>query len=439
MEPSAARPIIDSASGSASTFSAPSTAESRPRISGPLMRLKSKRWSRLNTGAANCAIFCGSVVAKTKTTRGGGSSRILRRAFHASRVSMWASSMMYTFQRVSPDGAYIARSRRSRASSTPRFEAASISTTSRLDAPDQMRTHDTHWPHGSPDASRFSQLSAIASTRARVVFPVPRGPHNRYPCATLPLAIAPRNVLETCVCTATSAKFFGRYFRANEITLRAQCWMRGLLAGTGTVPAACPLAPASSKSPLVPSTQYSASVKKPRAPARMHGIPRQYSRPEEATKDTAYRCYLRGPDGVGGLTPFGTWSSEKTKPLYHGLRVGNSPDFPAAESDQYARGGAATTGQSEVSPSSRQASSSASSNASAAVRASSSETSRCSTTRSRVGVQTETSTPSRATFLATLAASSPGARSTMTMFVSGGMTVAAIARSTTWAKSAARA
>ena len=46
------------------------------------------------TGAADWAIFCGSVVAKTNTTRGGGSSRILRSAFHASRVSMCASSTM---------------------------------------------------------------------------------------------------------------------------------------------------------------------------------------------------------------------------------------------------------------------------------------------------------------------------------------------------------
>src|SRR5688500_740700 len=113
----------------------------------------------------------------------------------------------------------------------------------------------------------------------------------------------------------------------------------------------------------------------------MHGIPRQYSRPDEATKDTAYRCYLRGPDGVGGLTPFGTWSNGKTKPLHHPLRVGNSPDCRDRVKRQYARGGAATTGQSDVSPSSRHASSSASSSASAAVRASSSDTSMCSTTR----------------------------------------------------------
>src|SRR6266700_2380902 len=59
----------------------------------------------------------------------------------------------------------MARSRRSRASSTPRFDAASSSTTSRLAAPVQMRVHESHSPHGSPAtaaASRRSQLSAIA-------------------------------------------------------------------------------------------------------------------------------------------------------------------------------------------------------------------------------------------------------------------------------------
>jgi len=42
------------------------------------MRRKSKRCSRDRIGAAVLAIFCGSVVAKTKTTRGGGSSRIFQ-------------------------------------------------------------------------------------------------------------------------------------------------------------------------------------------------------------------------------------------------------------------------------------------------------------------------------------------------------------------------
>src|SRR5882672_5391853 len=114
-----------------------------------------------------------------------------------------------------------------------------------------------HSPHGSPSARLFSQLSAIASTRARVVFPTPRGPQRRYPCATLPLAMAPRSVLDTCDWTATSAKLFGRYLRASARDI-----------------------------------------------AR-----REYPRPDGATLDTACRCYLRGPDGVNGLTPSGTWGT----------------------------------------------------------------------------------------------------------------------------------
>jgi hypothetical protein len=62
-------------------------------------------------------------------------------------------------------------------------------------------------------------------------------------------------VLDTCDWTATSAKFFGRYLRASARDI-----------------------------------------------AR-----REYPRPYGATKDTACRCYLRGPDGVSGLTPSGTW------------------------------------------------------------------------------------------------------------------------------------
>src|SRR6185503_20976650 len=95
-----------------------------------------------------------------------------------------------------------------------------------------MRTHDWHWPQGSPFSPRFSQLSAMASTRASVVLPVPRGPHNRYPCATRPRAIAPRSVLDTCVWTATSAKDLGRYFLARDITLSAECWVLGQVAAS---------------------------------------------------------------------------------------------------------------------------------------------------------------------------------------------------------------
>src|ERR1700750_2975700 len=69
--------------------------------------------------------------------------------------------------------------------------------------------------------------------------------------------MAPRSVLETCDWTATSAKVFGRYLRASARDI-----------------------------------------------AR-----REYPRPYGATKDTACRCYLRGPDGVSGLAPSGTWGT----------------------------------------------------------------------------------------------------------------------------------
>ena len=148
---------------------------------GP-MRRKSKRCRREITGAAVLKIFGGSVVAKTKTTPGGGSSRILRSAFHASRVSMCASSTMYTLWWPSWEAAYMARSRSSRASSTPRLVAASISITSRLAEPFQMRRQFSHSPQGSPagvTVSRRSQLSAMARMRAAVVLPTPRGPVRR--------------------------------------------------------------------------------------------------------------------------------------------------------------------------------------------------------------------------------------------------------------------
>ncbi len=54
-------------------------------------RWKSKRWQRSTTVGR---IFWASVVARTKTVFGGGSSSVLRKAFHAAVESMWASSRM---------------------------------------------------------------------------------------------------------------------------------------------------------------------------------------------------------------------------------------------------------------------------------------------------------------------------------------------------------
>src|SRR5436309_12175808 len=118
----------------------------------------------------------------------------------------------------------MARSRRSRASSTPRFEAASSSTTSRFAAPVQTRVQESHAPHGSPAgasaAPRRSQFSAMARMRAAVVLPTPRGPANRYPCATRFWATAPRSAAATWSWTMRSANCLGRYFLASAIISR---------------------------------------------------------------------------------------------------------------------------------------------------------------------------------------------------------------------------
>src|SRR5690349_23053644 len=71
------------ASSSAARCSAERTCFKRSTIACGPMRRKSKRCRRDRMGAALCAIFCGSVVANTKTTPDGGSSRILRRAFRS--------------------------------------------------------------------------------------------------------------------------------------------------------------------------------------------------------------------------------------------------------------------------------------------------------------------------------------------------------------------
>src|SRR5256885_16176568 len=94
--------------------------------------------------------------------------------------------------------------------------------------------------------------------------------------------MATRSVLDTCDWTATSAKLFGRYLRASARDI-----------------------------------------------AR-----REYPRPDGATKDTACRCYLRGPDGVSGLTPSGTWGT-------HNIALGVSSRHSAAPAVLSARRSAA--------------------------------------------------------------------------------------------------
>ena len=119
--------------------------------------------------------FCGSVVANTNTTCGGGSSRVFRSAASAAFDNMCTSSKMNT--RWRPGFPSDERSIRSRMFSTPLLLAASSSKTS-YELPLSMEPHELQMPHGSP-SSGDSQFNTLARMRAVEVLPVPRGPENR--------------------------------------------------------------------------------------------------------------------------------------------------------------------------------------------------------------------------------------------------------------------
>ena len=129
--------------------------------------------------------FSGSVVAKTNLTYSGGSSTSLSSALKPWVETMCASSITYTLNRLAT-GAKKARSRRSRASSTPPWLAASISITSIEPGPSGARARqDSHSPHGS-GVGPFAQLSERARMRAEEVLPQPRGPEKRYAWCSRP-------------------------------------------------------------------------------------------------------------------------------------------------------------------------------------------------------------------------------------------------------------
>src|SRR5690554_2477453 len=113
---------------------------------------------------------------------------------------------MYTFVRTSV-GAYLTLSRKSRISSIPRLEAASISTTSSID-PFVICWHASQALHGS-GAGPCSQLTALAITLAALVFPVPRGPENRYAWENRCCLNAFCSVRVTCCCPTISENVCG--------------------------------------------------------------------------------------------------------------------------------------------------------------------------------------------------------------------------------------
>src|SRR6056300_1438995 len=80
----------------------------------------------------------------------------------------------------SREGAKIARSLRSLASSTPLWLAASISTTSKEPGPPVASSLQLgHLPHGL-SVGPFSQFRQRARILALVVLPQPLGPENKY-------------------------------------------------------------------------------------------------------------------------------------------------------------------------------------------------------------------------------------------------------------------
>jgi hypothetical protein len=59
----------------------------------------------------------------------------------------------------------------------------------------------------------------LASIRAQVVLPTPRGPQNRNACASWLFLIAIIKVVVICYCHTTVEKFWGLYFLAETINL----------------------------------------------------------------------------------------------------------------------------------------------------------------------------------------------------------------------------
>ena len=92
-EPRAARAMSDSACGGASMPSPSATRPSTVTSSWRRGRWKTNVWQRERTVAST---LDRSVVQKTKTRWGGGSSISFSSAFHAASVSWCASSRMYT-------------------------------------------------------------------------------------------------------------------------------------------------------------------------------------------------------------------------------------------------------------------------------------------------------------------------------------------------------
>ena len=117
-----------------------------------------------------------SVVARMNIRCSGGSSKICNRALNAWADSICTSSMIYT-RFFTAAGVYTASSRMARMSSTRLLEAASSSSTSRME-PFSIPRQAGQALQGLPSTG-CSQFTARASSLAQEVLPVPRVPVNR--------------------------------------------------------------------------------------------------------------------------------------------------------------------------------------------------------------------------------------------------------------------
>ena len=95
--------------------------------------------------------------------------------------------------------------------STPLFDAASISDTSRM-VPFNMPRQISHSLQGFPSTG-CRQFTARANILASVVLPVPLVPENRYAWATRFCVTAFFSMVTTLSCSTTSSNVRGRHLR----------------------------------------------------------------------------------------------------------------------------------------------------------------------------------------------------------------------------------
>src|SRR5678815_3009677 len=105
---------------------------------------------------------------------------------------------------------------RFRISSTELLLAASSSWIF-IEDPLLKETQDGQALQASPSGCWFSQLMVLASMRAQVVLPTPRGPQNKNAWASWLLRMAFLRVVVICDCPTTVEKFWGLYLRAETI------------------------------------------------------------------------------------------------------------------------------------------------------------------------------------------------------------------------------